>query len=288
MACALGGGIFLKLINAKQMMDAAAEKGYALPAINANGATYDLARAILEAADELRSPIIIQAYEPNLEYRGYDFFVTLVRHLAQDLDIPVCISLDHGKSLESVMHAVRAGFTHIMYDCAARPLEENIEQTNLAIELVRPLGISLEAEVGDFAVGKAAATSLLEEVKTFVARTGVDFMAVGVGTSHGIFERQDGIDFEYIKAARHKIDVPLVLHGTCGVSLSDISRCVACGMRKINFGEVVRMNYIRYFNELSGTMDHGHHVWKIDRAAKDLIKRDVMDIIRAVGSDGKI
>ena len=283
----------MKILNAKEMMDTAMEKGYALPAINANGGTYDLARAILEAANELRSPIIIQAYEPNLEYRGYDYFTLLVKHLAADLDIPVCLSLDHGKSFESVMRAVKAGFTHVMYDHASHPITENIENTNLVTKFVKPLGISVEAEIGNIFIskdgkGRAPVTSL-EDIQAFMKGCEVDFLAVGVGTTHGIFEVQDTIDFEHIKAVKKVTgDLPIVLHGTSGVSMEDISRCVKAGMNKINFGEGIRMNYIRYFNELSSSLDHEHHVWRIMRAAKDKVKEDVKEIIRAVGSDGKL
>lgn len=273
------------------MIEDARQQGYAVPAINANGATYDLARAILEAANELRSPIIIQAYEANIAYRGYDYFVLLVKHLMEDIDIPVCISLDHGKSIESVMRAARAGFSHVMFDYASHPIEENIEKTNLVVELMRPLGISVEAEIGNIFIsndGSTAPVTSIEDIKTFREHTDVDLLAVGVGTTHGIFEHQDTIDFEHIKKVRAILDKPMVLHGTCGVTMEDISRCVECGMNKINFGEAIRMNYIRYFNQLSQEMDHGGHAWKIMQAAKDLIKEDVKTIIRAVGSDGKI
>ena len=283
----------MKIYNAKQMMETAMKKGYALPAINANGGTYDLARAILEAANELRSPIIIQAYEPNLEYRGYDFFTMLVKHLAADLDIPVCLSLDHGKSLESVMRAVKAGFTHVMFDHASHPIEENIENTNLVTRIVRPLGISVEAEIGNIFISKNesshAQVTSIEDIQTFMKGTSVDFLAVGVGTTHGIFKVQDTINFEHIKAVKKVTgELPIVLHGTSGVSMEDISRCVKTGMNKINFGEQIRMNYIQYFNELSASLDHEYHVWRIMRAVKDKIKDDVKEIIRAVGSDGKL
>ena len=281
------------LYNARQMMETAMKKGYALPAINANGGTYDLARAILEAADELRSPVIIQAYEPNLEYRGYDYFTLVVKHLAADLDIPVCLSLDHGKSPESVMRAVKAGFTHVMFDYASHPVEENIENTNLITKMVRPLGVSVEAEIGNIFISRdessRAPVTPVEDIKIFIGKTDVDFLAVGVGTTHGIFKTQDTINFDHIREVKKVTgDLPIVLHGTCGVSMEDISRCVRAGMNKINFGEGIRMNYIRYFNELSGSLDHEHHVWKIMRAAKDKIKEDVKEIIRAVGSDGKL
>ena len=283
----------MKLYNARQMMETAMKKGYALPAINANGGTYDLARAILEAADELRSPIIIQAYEPNLEYRGYDYFTLLIKHLAADLDIPVCLSLDHGKSLESVTRAVKAGFTHVMFDYASHPIEENIENTNLVTRIVRPLGVSVEAEIGNIFISKdessRAPVTPIEDIKTFIQKTDVDFLAVGVGTTHGIFTTQDTINFEHIREVKKVTgELPIVLHGTCGVSMENISRCVKTGMNKINFGEGIRMNYIRYFNELSASLNHEHHAWRIMRAAKDKVKEDVKEIIRAVGSDGKL
>lgn len=281
----------MKIYNAKEIVENAREHGYAVPAINANGATYDLARAILEAANELRSPIIIQAYEPNIAYRGYDYFVLLVKHLMEDIDVPVCISLDHGKSVESVLRAARAGFSHVMFDYASHPIEENIEKTNLVLNLMHPLGISVEAEIGNIFIshdGSTAPVTSLEDVKTFRDHVDIDLLAVGVGTTHGMFEHQDTIDFEHIRKVRAALDKPMVLHGTCGVSMEDISRCVQCGMNKINFGEGIRMNYIRYFNELSQEMDHGWHAWKIMQAAKDKVKEDVKTIIRAVGSDGKI
>lgn len=282
----------MKIMNAHTMLQQADKQGYALPALNANGATYDIARAILEAAAELRSPIIIQAYSPNLEYRGYEYFTLLVQHLAQGLDIPVCISLDHGKSVDDIMRAVRAGFTHVMFDYANRPVAENIQKTNEVIELVRPLGISVEAEIGDIFIGKegekGAPVTNEADVRRFVAETDVDFLAVGVGTTHGLFEKQDTIDFDHIKKLRALTDTPLVLHGTCGVSTEDISHCVKNGMRKINFGEGLRMRYIQYLAEYTESLDHQHHAWRIMQAAKDKLKEYAKELICAVGSDGKI
>ena len=96
-----------------------------------------------------------------------------------------------------------------------------------------------------------------------------------------------GLDFALMSRIRSAVKPPLVLHGTCGISLADISRSVKAGMTKINFGEGLRMNYIRYFNEFSRTLNHEHHVWRIARAAKDKLKEDIKEIIRAVGSEGK-
>ena len=282
----------MKLLNAKQICDVAAAQAFGVPALNNNGGTYDIARAIIESAQELQSPLIIQCYEPNLEYCGFDYAGQLIRFLAADTSIPMAIALDHGKSPQSVLRAVRAGFTHVMIDYADRPLDENVRGTREIINLVRPLGLSVEAEIGHIIKSsddssQRAATVSVAEAREFAAKVDVDLLAVAVGTTHGIFREQHGLDFGLISQLRPAVKPPLVLHGTCGISLADISSCVRAGMTKINFGEGLRMNYIRYFNELSRTLDHEHHAWRIARAAKDRLKEDVKAIIRAVGSDGK-
>ncbi len=282
----------MKLHNAKNLCDQAAARGFGIPALNNNGGTYDIGRAIFEAAEELQSPLIVQCYEPNLEYRGFDYAGQLLRYLAAETTIPVAIALDHGKTPQSVLRAVRAGFTHVMIDYADKHLDENARGTNEIINLVRPLGISVEAEIGHIikssdASSQRAPKVSVAEAKEFAARVDVDLLAVAVGTTHGIFKEQHGMDFGLMSQLRSAVRPPLVLHGTCGISLADISRCVKAGMTKINFGEGLRMNYIRYFNELSQTLNHEHHVWRIARAAKDRLKEDIKEIIRAVGSEGK-
>lgn len=282
----------MKLLNAKQICDVAAAKGFAVPALNNNGGTYDIGRAIIEVCEELQSPLIIQCYEPNLEYRGFDYAGQLIRFLAADSTIPMSIALDHGKTPQSILRAVRAGFTHVMIDYADKPLDENVRGTQQVIDLVRPLGISVEAEIGHIikssdAAGQRAPKVSVAEATEFTSRIDVDLLAVAVGTTHGIFKEQKGIDFDLISKIHSAVKPPLVLHGTCGVSLEDITRSVKAGMTKINFGEGLRMNYIRYFNELSQTLNHEHHVWRIARAAKDKLKEDIRAIVRAVGSDGK-
>jgi ketose-bisphosphate aldolase len=282
----------MKLYNAKHLCDQAATKGFGIPALNNNGGTYDIGRAIIEACEELQSPLIIQCYEPNLEYRGFDYAGQLMKFLAADSTIPMAIALDHGKTPVSVMRAVKAGFSHVMIDYADKPLEQNVRGTQEIINLVRPLGISVEAEIGHIikssdASGQRATTVSVAEAQEFTSKVDVDLLAVAVGTTHGIFKEQHGIDFGLISKLRAAVKPPLVLHGTCGVSMADISQSVKAGMTKINFGEGLRMNYIRYFNELSQTLNHEHHVWRIARAAKDRLKEDIKEIIRAVGSEGK-
>src|SRR2546421_1981343 len=162
----------MKLLNAKQLCDQAAAKGFGIPALNNNGGSYDIARAIIESCEDLQSPLIIQCYEPNLEYCGYDYAGMLIKFLAADATIPMAIALDHGKTPQSVFRAVKAGFTHVMIDYADRPLQENARGTQEIIDLVRPLGVSVEAEIGHIIKSsddskKRAPTVSLAEVKEF-------------------------------------------------------------------------------------------------------------------------
>ena len=240
----------------------------------------------------LRSENKLRALTKKFGERGFDYAGNLIRTLAADTTIPMAIALDHGKTPVSVMRAVKAGFNHVMIDYAHEPIEQNARGTQDIINLVRPLGISVEAEVGNIikssdASGQRAATVSVAEAKEFTSKVDVDLLAVAVGTTHGIFKEQHGIDFGMITQLRSAVKPPLVLHGTCGVSMADISRSVKAGMTKINFGEGLRMNYIRYFNEFTQTLNHEHHVWRIARAAKDRLKEDIKEIIRAVGSEGK-
>jgi ketose-bisphosphate aldolase len=282
----------MKLLNAKQLCDVAAAKGFGVPALNNNGGSYDIGRAIIESCEELQSPLIIAEYEPNLEYRGYDWAGMVIKFLAADTTIPMAIALDHGKTPQSIMRAVRAGFTHVMIDYADQPLDKNVRGTQQIIDLVRPLGISVEAEIGHIikssdASDQRGGTVSVEEAKEFASKVDVDLLAVANGSTHGIFKEQHGMDFNLIPKIRAAVKMPLVQHGTCGISMADITKLVKAGMTKINFGEGMRMSYIQYYNDLTRTLKHEHHDWRIARAAKDKLKEDLKEIIRACGSEGK-
>ena len=297
----------MKFVNPTRMVRDAQEKGYAVPAFNTNGGSYDIARASLEAAQETGSPLILQVYEPNCAYRGYDLFVHLARFLCDELGItvPVALHLDHGKSFGSVMRAIRAGFTGVMLDASQEPLEQNIAMTRKVVEAAHTLDVSVEAEVGyvkgnepskQKQIGRVPppeeptvppTRTRVEEAVRFVDEVEVDLLAVSVGTTHGVYQKQSQMDFELLGKLRAALPVPLVQHGTGGIPLGDLSRLVKRGMAKINFGEPFRYNYINYFYELTDTTEHLWHPWKIMREVKERLKADMIELIKALGSDGK-
>lgn len=278
----------MKFCNAAILARHAREEGYAAPAFNTNGATYEITRAAIEAAEELRAPLVLQTYQPNLAYRGCEYFVLQATHLARNATIPIALHLDHATDIPSILQAVRAGYTSVMIDGSRLPLEENVRLTRQVVELLHPLGLSVEAEVGP--VGseqEECATTNPDEAVHLVEETQVDLLAIANGTRHGLFAVQDQVDLALVRTLRQKVPVPLVQHGTCGVPLSLASALAKSGMAKMNYGEPFRVAFITYFKELSQSMDHQGHPWKILQACKDRLKEDMKEIIRAIGAEGK-
>lgn len=297
----------MKLTSAKPLVDDAHRRRYAVPAFNTNSANYEMTRAALEAAQEMRSPLIIQEYEPNAAYRGFDYLVMQVRTLGDELNItvPVALHLDHGHSFESVMKAIRAGFTSVMIDGSHEPVEANAALTRQVLAAARPLGISVEAEIGHVVgnepprgrqIGRipvpprpaaAAARTRPEEAAEFLALAEVDMLAVAVGTTHGVYQSQTDIDYDLIKAIRARVPVPLVQHGTGGISLPDLTRLKDAGMAKVNFGEGFRYDYIRHFADIMDNGEHLWHPWRIMQEVKNRLRDYMKELIRALGSDNK-
>jgi len=278
----------MKLLNCKEIIEDAYKNHYAVAAMNANGATYDIARAILEAAEEMDSPVIIQSYEHNIGYRGFSYFVKQINHLAENINVPYAISLDHGNSVETIMQAVKAGFTGVMMDNGTYSLDENINRTSELIKYLRPLNVSVEAEVGHMAqaeeLEKGTFKSDLNDITKFTKNVDVDLLAISVGTSHGEHELQKDIDYDLIKKVNKSTDVPLVMHGTCGIPLDLITKVVQSGMKKINFGEAFRINFIKYFNEVSQQINHKGHAWVVMEEVKNRLKEDMKEIFKAINA----
>jgi len=297
----------MNFVDAGSLVERARDCGYAVPALNTNGGTYDVTRAALEAAQELSSPAILQAYEPNTEYRGIAYFASQAAFLCDQMGIsvPVALQLDHGHSFESISAAMDAALTAVMFDGSHEPYETNVSQTRQVVQAARPRGVTVEAELGHVTgnepptekrigrtpvpeqpPGPAPKTDVAEAVR-FVKDTGVDMLAVAIGSVHGVWQRQTNLDFELLEELRRAVSVPLVMHGTGGISPADLSRLAAGGMAKINFGEPFRYNFIRYFHELADTMDHRWHPWRIMREVKNRLKDDMKKLIVALGADGK-
>ncbi len=230
--------------------------GYAVGAFNIyNLETVD---AVLAAAEELRSPVIIAFGERYIKNFPIRAVAAIVRTMAQDSPVPVVLHLDHAQKLESIEQAIAAGFTSVMIDGSKLPLPENISVTKKAVALARPQKVSVEAELGRIARAGVAATDLFTdpaEAVQFMAETGVDALAVAVGTVHGLYKGKPTLDLERLARIAMDIHAPLVLHGGSGLPDDLIRSAIRLGVAKLNINTEVSIqgvNAVRGFLETKG------------------------------------
>lgn len=282
------------LTTSHEMIKKAYEGGYAVPAINTQGGTYDIIRAICMAAEELQSPIILAHYVNTGAYAGHDWFYETAKWMANKVSVPVAIHLDHGDSFERCMEMLKLGFTSIMFDGSQLSLEENAKVTQEVAKVCQAFQVPLEAEIGELArlddKGNIMGASNIadpENVKRYLSLCEPDFLAIGIGNAHGFYKGKVDIHVEVLEECRKFTNIPFVLHGCTGMNEQLIERAIRSGVAKINFGTQVRYKYIDYIKEgLEDGKDDGH-IWKLSSYAEKKLRDDIKDIIRLAGSDGK-
>ena len=225
------------LVNLQTILKDADEKGYAVPAFNVYN--METVMGVIKAAEEQRSPVIMQFYS-RLATTGFaDYLAPVILQAAKKASVPVCMHLDHGAGYEPAAIALQNGATGIMVDFSQLSLEENIEKTSKAVNLLSVMNIGVEGEIGH--IGKAADGvptdyTTVEEAKKYVEGTGVSALAIAVGTAHGRYKQAPVLAIDRIKEIKKAIGTPLVLHGGSGVPDEQIKLAVKAGIRKINFG----------------------------------------------------
>jgi len=228
------------LTTLKEVLSGARKNGYAVPAFDCVEDV--MVRAILETCEEVRSPVVLMCLVGvDLDGHGWDYIGGLVRAVADCHSIPVVLHLDHATELESIKRAVDGGFTSVMIDGSMLPFEKNVEITGAAVDMAHPKGISVEGELGwvggfDLQARSTGAPVLTEpeEVERFVSMTGVDALAVSIGTSHGVYESLPNLDIGKLKELNAASAVPLVLHGGSGTPSEQIQAAVRNGVCKMN------------------------------------------------------
>ncbi|AVG77436.1 ketose 1,6-bisphosphate aldolase [Pantoea ananatis] len=232
----------MALISLAQGLAHAQKQGYALGAFNVLDTHF--LRALFAAAEQQRSPFIINIAEVHFKYVTLDQLVEAIKFEAVKHAIPVVLNLDHGLHFEAVMQAIRLGFTSVMFDGSTLSYEENIRHTREVVKAAHAVGVSVEAELG--AVGGDEGGALFGEADSekftdprlaaeFVRETGIDTLAVAIGNAHGKYKGEPKLDFDRLAAIREQTGVPLVLHGGSGISDADFRRAISLGIHKINF-----------------------------------------------------
>ena len=281
----------MPLVTSKQMLLDAQKGGYAIGAFNAEN--MEMVKAIIKAAEDLKAPVMIQTTPSTVKYASLEMFVAMVAAEAKNASVPVCLHLDHGSSFELAVQAVKEGYTSVMIDGSKLPFEENIDVSARVVSVAHPNNIPVEAELGKVG-GKeddheAVADTNTDpmEAKEFVEKTGIDSLAVAIGTAHGFYVGTPVLDKERLSEIREVVDVPLVLHGASGLSDEDVMDCVKRGICKVNFATELRVAYTdagkALYKEKPDTFDPK----KFGEVGMAAVTELVKNRMRVCGCDGK-
>jgi fructose-bisphosphate aldolase class II len=274
------------LVNLAKILAPAVDGSYSVACFNVFG--WEDARAVADAAIELRAPVILAV---NLDFRRFmplEAICVMLRSLAESAPVPVCIHLDHTYEVPEVLRAVDLGFTSVMYDGSQLPLEENIAGALRVVHYAHAAGCAVEAEIGSvpYADGRAHIKSELTEVSDaihFAEDSGIDAMAVSVGNVHRLQTPGATIDFDRLAQIEASVKVPLVIHGTSGLFDQDIVRLARTRIAKFNIGTVLRQAFGRGLRETLARYPDRYDRLEIMRDAMPTVSREAMRMIRLLG-----
>ncbi len=306
----------MALVTMKEILDDARKRGYGVGAFNINN--LEFLKAIVEAAEEEKSPVIVAVSEGAMNYAGIEYLAELVKVAAGKVSIPLALHVDHGKHWEVIVSAIRHGFTSVMIDASDKSFEENVEITSKVVDLAHAVGVTVEAEIGrlrgvEDIVNVSEREAVLtdpREAKEFVELTGVDALAVAVGTSHGAykFKGEPKLDIQRIRKIRELVQIPLVLHGASGVipeivELAErygaklkgargvpddqIKEAIKAGIAKINIDTDLRLSFLagvrEYLHENPDIFDPRKYLGEGMKFVKETVRMKM----RLFGSSGK-
>ncbi len=248
------------LTNMKELLDTANKNYFAVPAFNI--CDYAMCNGIFEICEEMESPVIIAIHPDELEHVGVEM-VKAVIEKAHKASVPVCIHLDHGASIEQVILAIQTGYTSVMIDGSSLPFEDNIAICKRVAAIAHAVNVSVEGELGTIgstdSEAEAGAGSIIytkpDDAVTFVKETGVDTLAIAIGTAHGIYPEGfiPQLKLELLKEIKAKVSIPLVLHGGSNNPDKEIGEAVTLGVNKINISSDIKVAY--YNKEREVLMD---------------------------------
>ncbi len=281
----------MPLVSSKEMLLRAQAGRYAVGAFNVEN--MEMVLAVIAAAQELRAPVMLQTTPSTVKYAGLNAYYANVRAAAESVDVPVALHLDHGNSFDLAVQAVRAGYTSVMIDGSHESFEENIALTSRVVAVAKPNGIPVEAELGkvggkedDLEADADTNTDPLE-AKEFVERTGIDSLAVAIGTAHGFYVGTPKLDKDRLAQIREVVEIPLVLHGASGLSDKDVVECIQRGICKVNFATELRVAYTDGIKELIKEKPETFDPKPLGKAGMERVKALVKDRMQVCGCDGK-
>lgn len=251
---------------------------------------YEMILPFFQASKEINIPIIMQISTGTAQYIGYKLLADSVKSLSETSGMDICLHLDHCSKEESIKEAIDSGFSSVMIDGSALPIDDNIKLTKRVVEFAHSVGVSVEGEIGTIGGNEDGIkanidASMYTEPKDalrFYEETGIDAMAISIGTAHGLYKGKANISFEKLKEIKELTNAPLVLHGGTGVSNEDIKKCVEYGINKVNVGTELNATWIEKAKETFKNGKFSDSLRNLLIPANNSVKEVLLDKIKLI------
>lgn len=269
------------LTSFKEILGDAYKNRYGVGAFNC--LSLENAIGAIQAAEELRSPIILQLAEVQFPYSPIELMAPIFLELAENASVPVCVHLDHGQSFETCAKAISLGFNSVMIDSSTLPLDENIALTKRVVEMAKAFGVDVEAELGMVGTIGVDADSTddvytnVEESARFIEETGIDALAIAIGNMHGKYVATPRLNIDRLKEIKQRNQLPLVLHGGSGTSEEDFKSCIHNGICKINVATAIQLGVTEKIRQYVASPDANYidMKYKIVEASKEVVSNHI-------------
>ncbi|MCC3373956.1 class II fructose-1,6-bisphosphate aldolase [Cohnella sp. REN36] len=283
----------MALVSSTSMLEAARAGGFCVGAFNVH--TLEMLQAVVEAAEETNSPLILQSTVGTVKHLGPDYIAAAATVAANRSSVPIALHLDHCTDFNVIMQCIRAGYTSVMIDASHDPFDQNVALTRKVVEAANAVGINVEAELGrvggvedDIVVDERdALLADPDECARFVELTGVHTLAPAIGTAHGIYKGEPNIDFDRIGRIAEKVAVPLVLHGGSGIPEAQVKKAVSLGMAKMNVATELRIVFSDAIKDVFAANPAENDPRKYMVPAKDALRAAAIEKMRLCGAIGR-
>lgn len=284
------GEYVMPLVQMKDILIKANQENYGVGAFSV--ANMEMVMGAIQAAEELRSPLILQIAEVRLNHSPIHMIGPLMVATAKKATVPVVVHFDHGMTFEKIKETLEIGFSSVMFDGSHYPLEENIQRTKEVVELAKQYGATVEAEIGRVGGSEDGSENIemmltsTKEAKRFAEETDVDALAVAIGNAHGMYNGDPDLRLDRLQEINGIVNIPLVLHGGSGISPEDFKQCIQHGVRKINVATATFQNVITRVNTAALNtpyLDYFTYHQDVVEAAYENVKNH----IRIFGSENK-
>ncbi|MHA7145604.1 ketose-bisphosphate aldolase [Arthrobacter sp. TmT3-37] len=282
------------LYTGKSILDIANEHNFAIPAFNISD--WAMFNGVMDISEEKEAPVIIAIHPDEVSHITTDL-IAAMRSRAHRSSVPVAIHWDHGGTYEQMITAIQAGFTSVMIDASLLPFDENVALTRKVVEAAHAVGIQVEGELGTIGAndsyGESGAAEIIytntDDAVRFVKETGVDSLAIAIGTSHGLYpaEKNPELRHDLLEEIKAAVGIPLVLHGGSANPDSELARAVSLGINKINISSDIKVSYHNAMRRILGTDERLREPNAIQPEAIAALKVTAAEKIELFGADGK-